>query len=436
MNRFPSATPISPPHRKLIAEEAAVVLAVCRAFGIHVLPEAVESLGNAGGFSGARLWRVSAEGLWCLRAWPVEGPTRAELIVIHDLMLQAAAVLPFVPRLRSVPGGGQTCIFLNGRLWEMTTWQPGQADFHADPTPSKLIAAVEALARLHRVWTPHRPDYGICPAVLRRMGKLEAWQALPRERMESALGQSDADLRPWAEQALDAVRRWFVPAWEALTAWSKIAVPLQPCLCDVWHDHILFQGETVTGIVDYGSVRLDNPATDLARLLGSMLFEAARPAEGVSSSQSRAEGVSPPCPRLRFGFQRAEGVSPPCPPVTRQLTLPARLQNEPARLAADIARPERQPARPDENARRHPSLTWSQALDAYDGIRPLSEPERKLAEVLDWTGVVVALTNWLRWLVLGERRFENPTEAAKRMRSLTQRAACRSFPTENYRFEN
>jgi homoserine kinase type II len=50
-----------------------------------------------------------------------------------------------------------------------------------------------------------------------------------------------------------------------------MAFPLQPCLCDVWHDHLLFEEDRLTGIVDYGSVKLDHVAVDLARLLGTLI---------------------------------------------------------------------------------------------------------------------------------------------------------------------
>jgi homoserine kinase type II len=39
----------------------------------------------------------------------------------------------------------------------------------------------------------------------------------------------------------------------------------------VWHDHVLFSGDAVSGLVDYGSVRIDHAAVDLARLLGSLV---------------------------------------------------------------------------------------------------------------------------------------------------------------------
>jgi Ser/Thr protein kinase RdoA (MazF antagonist) len=48
-------------------------------------------------------------------------------------------------------------------------------------------------------------------------------------------------------------------------------LPIQPCLCDIWHDHILFAGDAIFGIIDYGSVRRDHVAVDLARMLGSLI---------------------------------------------------------------------------------------------------------------------------------------------------------------------
>lgn len=329
---------------------------MCRAFEIPVPPDGVEPVGDAGGFSGARLWRVTADGRWCLRAWPPEGPTETELATIHHLMGKAAETLEFVPRLRRHGGTGRTWLAEYGRLWEMATWQPGRADFHEHPSRGKLTAAVEALARLHCVWMPTAPRYGVCPAVIRRMDKLEAWQALPRERMRTALGRVETEVRNLAVRALDAVRRGALPAMQALNRWRQIEVSLQPCLCDIWHDHVLFQGETVTGIVDFGGVRVDNPATDLARLLGSLV--------------------------------------------------------------------------PDDEA------AWSAALDAYDRVRRFTQQERRLAEVLDWTGTIVALTNWLRWLVLAQRHFDDRSAAVARFSTLVRRVESGAFQARLQRLEN
>src|SRR5262245_45435096 len=109
----------------------------------------LEPLGNRGGFSGARLWRVTASGAtFCLRAWPAPGPTPERLAWIHQLVMQAVrAGLSFVPRVHAVLGG-VTWVRTVGRLWDLTSWMPGTPDYQAAPSPARLAAACRAIARL------------------------------------------------------------------------------------------------------------------------------------------------------------------------------------------------------------------------------------------------------------------------------------------------
>ncbi len=79
---------------------------------------------------------------------------------------------------------------------------------------------------------------------------------------------------PLLRRAAAVVARLSEPAERALHARSALPPAIvQPCLCDVWHDHILFVGDAVSGIVDYGAMKVDHVAVDLARLLGDLVGE-------------------------------------------------------------------------------------------------------------------------------------------------------------------
>src|SRR3954468_11298880 len=85
-------------------------------FGLASAP--AESLGNRGGFSGARLWRVRTErGDLCLKAWPPAGMSPRFHAGMADLVGCArGAGLAFVPVVRATPDG-LTCIEFADRFW-------------------------------------------------------------------------------------------------------------------------------------------------------------------------------------------------------------------------------------------------------------------------------------------------------------------------------
>jgi Ser/Thr protein kinase RdoA (MazF antagonist) len=229
-------------------------------------------LGNAGGFSGARIWRGQAQDgrRLCLREWPALRTTEDRLQEIHVAMRQLAE-LPFVPDLVATQDDS-TIVQLDDSFWEISTWMPGTADFHRQPTDARLFAAMRTLASMHELLVPVRPVEAPCPAVKRILRALRGW----RDLLQSGW-KPDFNLpRPAPIPAL--ARR----AWKAISAdtysieftlveWEVRVLPVQFCLCDIWHDHILFEGDEVTGVIDYGAVKPDCVAIDLARLLGSMI---------------------------------------------------------------------------------------------------------------------------------------------------------------------
>ena len=56
----------------------------------------------------------------------------------------------------------------------------------------------------------------------------------------------------------------------------RIVAPQQWVIADIWHDHVLFQDDEVSGLVDFGAVRTDAVSLDLARLLGSLIEDEPR----------------------------------------------------------------------------------------------------------------------------------------------------------------
>jgi homoserine kinase type II len=229
-------------------------------------------LGNGGGFSGARLWRLEAPaGRACLRAWP-PGETRPRLLHRHHLMIRARrAGLGFVPAVFAT-SEGITVVATAERLWDLTEWFEGRADYSQHPTTARLEAACEALGRLHRVWELPAEPPATCLAVRRRLEFLRDWQALLRSGWRPAPAVGDP-LRLLAERAWQVLRHRIHHVPSLLAAWVDKTWPVQPCLCDVWHDHLLFEGERLSGLVDYGAVKVDHVAVDLARMLGSLVCD-------------------------------------------------------------------------------------------------------------------------------------------------------------------
>jgi Ser/Thr protein kinase RdoA (MazF antagonist) len=301
----------------------------------------VEGLGNHGGFSGAQLWRIKGgNGFFCLKAWPPNGQTRERLEWIHGLMLKARARdLHFVPAVHATFQGA-TCLDHAGHLWDLTSWMPGKADFHQRPEPKRLEAACVALARLHGVFATVTSTSGPCPGISRRLECASEWTARIESGWQPPFGQQES-VRPVAERAWALLKQWLSSIPSHLAPLADHPLALQPCLCDIWHDHVLYEGEEVSGLIDFGSVKVDHTAVDLARLLGSMAG--------------------------------------------------------------------------DQAALR------SAGLKAYARVRPLQWEDEFLVKILDDTGTIVSLANWLKWLYLEPRQFEDAGAVVRRVGALVER---------------
>jgi homoserine kinase type II len=188
---------------------------------------------------------------------------------IHQAIDHASDRLPFIPKLFR-DSAGKSFWFVGETLWEVTQWMPGHADYLRQPSRVKRAAAVNALAELHRIWHDFSHAQDVSPCVAQRIEMLSDWLA-----MRNLVEQVGACVRGPVESAacMSTVRMLHARGpqlLEELRVAGEIRVTLHPVLRDIWSDHLLFQGELVSGIIDFGTVRMDEPAADLARMLGSL----------------------------------------------------------------------------------------------------------------------------------------------------------------------
>jgi homoserine kinase type II len=214
------------------------------------------------GFSGAKVWCGSDESpRIALKAWP-GNVTRERLQQIHAWLALAAHVT-FMPTVFA-GAGGETTFAEAGCLWDCYEWKPGAP--RMAPTAAEVEAACEAVARLHEVWAGSS-QVGPCPGVENRLRILAENEPLLRAGPDS-LPPVSPQLDPLLRRALLAAQRLAPQAVGALRQWASGQFTLQPCVRDLRADHVLFEGDRVAGIIDFGAMAVDSPAVDLARLLG------------------------------------------------------------------------------------------------------------------------------------------------------------------------
>jgi Ser/Thr protein kinase RdoA (MazF antagonist) len=334
------------------------VFAVLDHYAIDERSARFESLGSAGGMSGAQFWRVHApRGPLCLRCWPKEHPSPKRLAFIHSVLRHAESRgIEFLPvPIRS--NDDETFVQHGGNLWELSTWLPGKADYEQSPSDAKLKAAMTAMGKFH-IATSDLPPSASAPEQMgtrisdppeahtdaiqnryRRLGELSRGSATGHSKaIDDAIWP---ELAPLARQFLSSLHDSLPSVVAMLQPLQTVTLPLQPCIRDIWHDHILFSGDVVTGIVDFGAIGFDTPACDIARLLGSLVGD-------------------------------------------------------------------------DANG-------WQKGLAAYGVVRRLSVEESAAVRALDASGTLLAGCNWIRWIYMEGREFENREQVVERFRRILAR---------------
>lgn len=256
---------------------------VLRQFARRIDLAEIGSIAPFSGFSGAQVWKIATPNhAWALRRWPENALPAARIRGLHRLLAHLRqSELEFVASPLT-SDAGETLVVSGEQLWQLESWLPGTADFHADPNRSRLEAALTALALWHRAAATFSPmanerswfgsDSDFSPAVSERLQKLRqlssaSFQAFNREILRA----SPDELHRLCGEMSQRIPVLAPSITAELTALQVERFALQPCLRDIWHDHLLFSGDQLTGLIDASACRTENVATDLARLVGSLV---------------------------------------------------------------------------------------------------------------------------------------------------------------------
>ncbi len=337
---------------------------VLRHYAADCQPIRSEALGSAGGFSGAKFWRMETpRGVLCLRRWPPEYPDPTQLAFIHNVLSHVARSgfkripLP-VPTI-----DGRSFVSDNLHLWELTNWLPGQAYCLPERRPEKLATAMQALAEWHvaaRDYPHGEASPGRSPGIEDRLSQTDRIRSGGLLRLIAAIDACETS-RATSPEVVELARRLVAIfprvdplVRQKLLAVRAVRVPLQPCIRDIWHDHVLFEDDRVTGVVDFGAVKIESVAGDVARLLNSLSGD-------------------------------------------------------------DLG-------------------AWQQGLAEYSRVRPLSPEEFRLVDAFDESLALLSGMNWLEWMFIARKRFDDLTQIASRLTIIAERlevfAAFRAFRFE------
>ena len=242
----------------------------------RVTTNQVQRFNSDDGFSGSLLWKISTnETDYLLRCWPCE--TKRERIAwIHTVQSQIrGSGFLYTPQIFQAENQ-QTFAHVDGRYWELAAWMPGASNSGFDLSESKLLSMFGLLAQfhLHSVQIPAAipMQSGASSTVQERIELIEYFNAIPLEQLSKAILQTKwKDFINRAVELFDAYQKHSQQLLHELNSVKHLRFHLQPCLRDARGEHFLFESGEPSGLIDYGAMRMESVAVDLARLSSSTI---------------------------------------------------------------------------------------------------------------------------------------------------------------------
>lgn len=232
------------------------------------------------GMSGSLVFRCHGERAWALRRYP-ESTSLARVREIHCVIGPLSEQNNLIPgygvAAQCSPVGEKTTAVRDngGGIWELQQWMPG-APLPDDASLERVTQGAIAICGLHHQLArlPVTPGLEL-PAIVQRRERLR-WLVgqIPSARLEP--GDYPPDLAESLGRACHWMRTEFprvLPGLNReLARFSDLGRDnlgyTQWVFRDIHREHLLVEGGEVSGLIDFDALRVDTPATDLARWLG------------------------------------------------------------------------------------------------------------------------------------------------------------------------
>ncbi|MCU0719184.1 MAG: aminoglycoside phosphotransferase family protein [Pirellula sp.] len=260
----------------------AILTLLKRAIRSRFYCEAEHIVQLGGGFSGTPIIQFSIESQrWVARGWPRSPESQTKIDnwgkIARHLEERASELKPwfeFSPIPRPVPWNASIdntplALQIGENLWTLARWVPGEPLKANDVTYEFLRGYVEQLAVLHRLIRETQHSPALSSGLIERRNLLVDIQ---RELSEIAHECSHHPLRnelaPFLIKCTERSRIW-LPTIDSL---ANRAGESHWILRDLWRDNLLVDSDKRwIHTVDVGASRIDWPAFDFIRMVGSLL---------------------------------------------------------------------------------------------------------------------------------------------------------------------
>lgn len=266
----------NPDHKQKVSEtdhNLAAFQQISRFPEVGRQPVQVVALGAAGGLSGGAIWRIETDRRrYALRLWPAE-TTASRLRFVHSIQRQwRESNLKFIPALFNA-AEGESFVENESGYWELAEWMPGEPLTGDAISPEQRDGVAAALAAIHQTAAQASLETAPSPGLLNRLTMLERWQTKNMADVQVAVEHLQwPEFSSFAQSTLQLFPYLAKQIGDELRDGAHAPLRQHACLRDIHRDHIFLTGAFVSGVIDFGAVRVESPAGDLARLCGS-LFE-------------------------------------------------------------------------------------------------------------------------------------------------------------------